>query len=134
MSNRVKILDGMVTLGQRANMKTQTWTAEYKLPGQKGRIVKTTGTQDLEEAQAIATDEFYDMVAALRRGYAPKPKLFGKIARDYLEVMQEEAEHGLRSQGTVDDFKPVLDRYLIPYFGNKPIDAITDKDIRDYAK
>jgi len=67
MGNRVKILDGAATLDQRTNMKTQTWTAEYKLPGQKGRICKSTGTRDLEQAKEIATNEFYDMVAARLR-------------------------------------------------------------------
>lgn len=83
-------------------MKTQTWTAEYKLPGQKGRICKTTGTRDLEEAKEIATDEFYDMVAALGRGWrllAPSPAILrhrpepppsGTVGRKFLP----EAEDG----------------------------------------
>lgn len=130
--NAIKLLDGQITLRQRPNMGTQTWTAEFRLPGKKGRIKKATGTRDLDKAKQIALDSFYDFVALDRQGLSPAPRNFGAATKEYLARLKAEVNLGSRTQRAYDDFEAVANRYYVPYFGKMAIDRISESDLTSY--
>jgi integrase len=57
----------------------------------------------------------------------PKPPLF----REYAEVWLHGYIKGLRRQSTFERYHDLLRRYILPVFGNRPIDEIKRREIRD---
>lgn len=133
-ANAIKLLDGQITLRQRGSMNTQTWTAEFKLPGKTGRIKKATGTRDIDEAKRVAQAEFYKLIALDQLGLDTSPKKFKRVAHEFMQVLRHEVDAGERKQRTVDDLAPIVNRYYLPFFGEKAIDTISDSDLRDYLQ
>lgn len=132
MGNVVHILDGAIALYQRLYMGTLTWTARYKIKGHKGYVTKTTGKRDLDEAKEVALEKFYELTADHRRGIAIHSRTFQRSVDAYLEDLAAAVASGKKTARTQRDNKAVIDRYLLPYFKSKAIDAIMQEHIEAY--
>ncbi|CCG42996.1 tyrosine-type recombinase/integrase [Magnetospirillum molischianum] len=132
MFDPIKILDGAVTLYQRTSNGARTWTARYKIKGAKGYVVAATGKRDLEEAKEVARERFYELTADHRRGIAIHSRTFSKAVEAYLEDQQVAFTTGKITERTMRDNKATIDRYLLPYFKGRAIEAIHQEHIEAY--
>ncbi|BAE52581.1 tyrosine-type recombinase/integrase [Paramagnetospirillum magneticum] len=132
MGNVVHILDGAVALYQREYMGTQTWTARYKIRNMKGYVTKATGKRDLEEAKDVAREKHAELTADFRRGIPIRSRTFKLAVNAYLEDLQTAVLTGKATERTMKDNKAVINRYLLPYFESKAIDAIRQEQIEAY--
>lgn len=126
------ILDGAVALYQRLDMGTQTWTARYKIRGMKGHVSKSTGKRDLEEAKEFAREKYHELSADHRRGIAIHSHTFQRAVDAYLEDLDASIALRKTTARTKRDNKAVIDRYLLPYFKTKAIDAIKQEHVEAY--
>ncbi|CAA7614679.1 conserved hypothetical protein [Magnetospirillum sp. LM-5] len=132
MGDVVHILGGSIALYQRLYMGTQTWTARYKIRGMKGYLTKTTGKRDLAEAKEVALEKHAELTADFRRGIPIRSRTFKLAVNAYLEDLQTAVLTGRATERTMKDNKAVIDRYLLPYFESKAIDAIRQEQIEAY--
>lgn len=132
MAEVVHILDGAVALYQRQYMGAQTWTARYKIRGMKGYVTCATGKRDLEEAKEVAREKHAELTADFRRGIPIQNKTFQRAVDAYLEDLAAAVASDKTKPRTQRDNKAVIDRYLLPYFKGKAIDAIRQEQIESY--
>ena len=103
-------------------------------PGGHGWHQRSTKSRDVDEARAIAEEWRDEMRFRLRHGLVLEPKTFAAVAELYCQTLRDEVALGVRNGRHLKDYLPVVERYLKPYFGNREIDSISNRDIIDYLK
>jgi integrase len=121
----IKIRDGEVVLYRRG--VSPKWQVRYKLPDNKWHRASTKRTQ-LDEARRVA-GELYDK-ARFRHseGLNAVSRRFRDVAQLTIEKMDQAVKAG-KGKRTYKDYRQAIDNYLIPFFGNKSIDKITEESI-----
>jgi hypothetical protein len=127
--NNIKLRDGDVTLYHRPDSKN--WQVEIRLPD-GGRHTGSLRSANEQIAKERAIKMFEDIYARHRYGLTTKVVSFSEAADAWIKELRAEVRAGTRKERTVIDYEPVVERYLKPYFGNKPIDAIKPSDIAQY--
>jgi hypothetical protein len=125
----IKLRDGDVTLFHRPDSKN--WQVEIRLPA-GGRHTASLRTANEKIAKDRAIEMFEDIYARHRYGLTAKVVKFSEAADAWIKELRAEVRAGSRNERTVLDYEPVVERYLKPYFGDKPIDTIKAPDIAQY--
>ena len=99
-----------------------------KLP-EKPYVYKSLQTTDEAEARQMAEDLYAEAKFKAESGMSIKRGTFKNVAGEYLEHLRSQVEGNLITEKKLNDQRKVIQRYLIPYFGSKMIDAITDADV-----
>lgn len=107
------------------------WWARFSIKGQ-GQIRIALGTADEVEAQRLAQKEYDRAVVRAEEGLLAVRSSFEKVAREYVAHLRAEVAAGEKKAYVVRDYPPIINRYFIPYFGKKAIDAITSGDVARY--
>lgn len=102
-----------------------------KLPKQ-AYVYKSLGTMDQDDAVRLAEDLFAEAKFKHENGLSVTPHTFKNVAGEYLEHLRELVDGGRVPEKKLNDQRKVIERYLIPYFGKKLTDTITDADIYRY--
>ena len=112
------VLDGDVRLFKRPNSKA--WQATFKIDGRWVRV--TTKCRQLSEAKTKARELYLEYKVRQKNGLPVVSKRFADVAAVCIAEMdkQLEASAGKKS---FRDYKIVLERYLIPYFGVSDVSA-----------
>lgn len=103
----------------------------FSIKGQ-GQIRIPLGTADESEAQLLAQREHQRAVLRAEEGLLAVKSSFEKVAREYIAQLRSEVAAGEKSAHMGKDYPPIIERYFIPYFAKKPIDAITSGEIHRY--
>lgn len=127
--NNIKLRDGDVTLYHRPDSKN--WQVEIRLPD-GGRHTGSLRTANEKVAKDKAIEMYEDIYFRHKHGLTAVVVLFKDAADAWLKELRAEVRAGSRNERTVIDYEPVVERYLKPYFGNKPIDTIKASDIAQY--
>jgi len=125
----VHILEKKATLFKRS--LTPHWHVRFKAHGKWHRV--TTKTDDLKEAKDIAVKI---VTKAWHRQEDNLPiisKRFKNVANLAIRRMQD-ADSAKQGKATYKTYIQVLNRYLIPFFGNYNIDNITQALMNDFNK
>ena len=125
----VHILEKKATLFKRS--LTPHWHVRFKAHGKWHRV--TTKTVDLKEAKDIAVKI---VTKAWHRQEDNLPiisKRFKNVANLAIRRMQD-ADSAKQGKATYKTYIQVLNRYLIPFFGNYNIDNITQALMNDFDK
>ena len=104
---------------------SNNWQARLTLDNGK-RIVKSTRTEDLEEAKERAIELYHDTKARIANNLPAQTRKFKHVAEYAIKRMQDELENGTGKQ-SYKDYISALRIWLIPYFGTTDVDKI------DYA-
>ena len=123
------ILEKKATLFKRS--LTPHWHVRFKAHGKWHRV--TTKTDDLKEAKDIAVKI---VTKAWHRQEDNLPiisKRFKNVANLAIRRMQD-ADSAKQGKATYKTYIQVLNRYLIPFFGNYNIDNITQALMNDFDK
>lgn len=124
----IKLRDGEVVLYRRPD-STQ-WQARLKLPnGRWHRISTKRG--NLTEAKRIAGEAYDRARFREQEGLAAVARRFREVAKHTIKLLEAKTAAG---QGKVayKDYVQAINNYLIPYFGQKLIDKISQDDITTF--
>ena len=107
------IIDNELLIHKRG--RSRFWQCRFKVDGEWQR--KSTGEADLDKAKKKALDLLYDAQALKRMGMPVITRKFRDIAKLAIKRLEDEAKNdrGLRKH---KDYLTVINKYLIPFFGN----------------
>ena len=123
-----RLRDGELILFRRSD--SRIW--QYKFKQESGRWYRaSTRKSVLEQAKRVAMDLHDEARYRERLGLAPAHKSFKDIAMATVEDMQRDLAAGTGKKIYVD-YCSVIERYFIPYFGDKYLQNLKHKDIADF--
>ncbi|EIF43532.1 hypothetical protein DOK_08619 [gamma proteobacterium BDW918] len=139
---------GKITLYRRddkgiGKTPSDIWYAAFKIPGMK-RVRRSLKTEYQDEAEGVAEDLYQELLHRRKKGLSFSTKSFGAIARDYLKhfrsqtelhrSLQNDKKHRLRkfSSNALKTKTPIIEKRLIPFFGDMPINSIGKHDVEKY--
>ena len=123
-----KIRDGEVVLYKRP--ESSRWQARYKLPDGKWHHISTKRA-NLADAKQIAGDAYDEARFRHKLGQPSISRRFRDVARLAIMEMDDALESG-KGKVAYKDYKLLLEKYFIPFFGSKHIDKITEEDIAKF--
>ena len=128
MTARHEILGGKVQVFKRPN--TPFWHCSATVGGHQFRA--STREEGLSQAKEFAEDWFLNLRGKDRWGGGlPKGKTFRKAAEKFLEEF-EVLTDGERSPKYVETLRGKISKHLNPFFGDKPVNEITESVVQDY--
>gem|GEM_PF-40361 len=127
-ADTVTVLDGDVRLYRRAN--SRAWQAAFKLDGRWVRV--STNCKQLSAARERARELFVEYRVRQKNGLPVISKRFADVAQVAVAEMQQQLAAGT-GKSVYRDYITVLERYLIPYFGDRFVTSIAYEDLRQFA-
>lgn len=110
--------------------KSTRWQARLRLPnGEWYRF--STGKTDVEEAKEEALKQYYTADFRQKNKLPATTRKFRRVAEFAKEQMQQELDAG-GGRVVFKDYITAIDRYLIPYFGNREVASIKARDLQDF--
>jgi integrase len=92
---------------------------------------QTTGKAALEHAIARACDLYDEARYRQRLGLAHRTHLFAHIASQCVEELRQQID--VRGKKTaLNDYVSVIERYFVPYFGERQLEELTHADIAQF--
>jgi integrase len=125
----VKLRDGDITLYTRGD--SANWYAGFRLPD-GGRLQESLKTRNKAEAKERAIARYDEIKWRRKLGLTQDTVSFSQAADAWITHLEGEVAAGTRKVRTVLDYRPVSDRYLKPFFGDKTIDSVTLSDVAKY--
>ena len=122
MSYGVKTVNVHKKLRLDKRAGSDNWYARLTLDNGK-RIVKSTKTDDLDEAKEKALELYFETQARIKNKLPAQTRKFKHVA-DYAILRMERELKETGGKQAYKDYMSALRRWLIPYFGNKDIDKI----------
>ena len=101
---------------------SENWYARLTLDNGK-RIVRSTKTDDFEEARERAIELYYETQARIKNKLPAQTRKFKHVATYAMKRMQNELDGGAGRQA-YKDYVSALRKWLIPYFGDTDIAKI----------
>jgi len=125
----VTVLDGDVRLVKRKN--SRAWQAAFKIDGRWVRV--TTKCKQLDDAKKQARELYLEYKVRQKNGLPVISKRFADVAAVCIADMQKQLDAGVGKKSW-RDYKIVLEKYFIPYFGDKFITSINYEELQQFAK
>lgn len=101
---------------------SDNWYARLTLENGK-RLVKSTKTDDLEQAKEVALQLYYEIDARVKNKLPATTRKFKDVAAHAVKRMEDEVEKGVGKQA-YRDYIQAINRWLLPYFGQTDIAKI----------
>ena len=125
----VTLLDGDVRLFKRD--RSRAWQATFKIDGRWVRV--STKNKQLDAAKKTARELYVEYQVRLKNGLPVISKRFADVAAVCIADMQKQLGAGVGKKSW-RDYKIVLEKYFIPYFGDKFITSINYEELQQFAK
>ncbi len=122
-----KVLGDKVRVYRRTG--SSVWQCATYLEGKEWRV--STKTDSLAAAKEFAEDWYFGLRGKSRNGELKKEKTFADAAKQF-QLEYEAITNGERSPRYVKDHGARLERHLLPYFGDKPLSALTAGMVQEY--
>jgi len=119
---------GRVVLYQRAGRKKSLWQARIKVPNGAGYIIKSTKTEDFNEAYRWAENFFDEMRLKQLNGKSVRGKTFAQVWKDF----EEQYPENNKAKARLELILGFLRRYAAPYFEKMRIDDINSVEITKF--
>ncbi len=107
------------------------WWVRFSIRGE-GQIRKSLETRDEAEAQRKASKLWHEANYRKENGMRAVQRSFRAVAEEFIEHMHELSRQEEQRFNRGRRIEPLVERYFIPYFDTKPIEAITDADVTRY--
>ena len=98
------------------------------------QIRKSLETDNADEAQHRAYEIWGEANYRVKNGLTAMVRPFSVVAEEFISLITLESERDERSEYHPRDWPPVIRRYLVGFFGDKPIDTIREPDIERYVE
>ncbi|WP_455976468.1 hypothetical protein [Methylorubrum populi] len=100
----------------------------------QGQFKRSLDTDDQREAERRAEAICYEATYRAKQGLTAKTHTFESVAEAYIAQILREVERGERRADQGKSEPAVIRRHFVGYFGDKPIDAVTEADLERYAE
>ena len=120
--------DGELVLYKRQH--SRVWQCRYKLFANEWHR-QTTKRTVLADAVRVASELYDEARFRERMGLAPARKSFSQIAQLTIEEMRRDLAAGTGKK-IYDDYIQVIERYLVPFFGDRQLQTLKHKDIAEF--
>ena len=117
----------------RSDTKNPVWQARVNNPQNKGYITKSLKTLDKARAIERAEEWFDDLRFREKHGLVVHARTVSQICDLYINDLKEEIDAGIRNERHLRDYRPIADRYVKGFFGNRYIDNVRQKDITAFT-
>jgi integrase len=124
----IKIRDGEVVLYRRG--LSPKWQVRYKLPDNKWHRTSTRRTQ-IVEAKRVAAEAYDKARFRHSEGLNAVSRRFRDVAKLTIEKMELAVKAG-KGKRTYRDYRQAIDNYLVPFFGSKSIDKLTEESMAEF--
>lgn len=118
-------------LFQRAG--SSKWWVRFSIKGQ-GQIRKSLDTTDQSEAHQRARKAFYEASYRAENGLTATVVKFATVAEEFIAKIEREVKRGERNVAQGQKAPAIIRRYFVGYFGDRPVDGITDRDVSAYIE
>lgn len=98
------------------------------------QIRKSLETEDPREAERKAYEVWAEAGYRAKNGLNAVAMPFAKMAETFIEQLLTEVGRGERSEHHRRDWPPVIRRYLVGFFGDRPVDGIGEPDLERYLE
>lgn len=109
-----------------------TYAMRFSIAGH-GQIRIGLRTRDKSKAYAMAERKYMETQIRAEQGLMLGVATFEKLAHEYVAELEEAAGEDPRKLKGYRYAKGVVDRYLVPFFGNRNISAVQYKDLVEYT-
>ena len=109
------------------------WWVRFSIRGE-GQIRKSLGTSDETDARRQAAKLWHEAQYRKENGLRAVQRTFRAVAEEFCNHMDLLSERGEVRYDRGDRIRPLVERYFVPFFDKKPIDAITDADAYRYLE
>lgn len=110
---------------------SKIWWMRFSIRGE-GQIRKSLATADEAEALRKANKLWHEALYRNEHGLRAVQRSFRIVAEEFCNHMDALAERGEVRHDRGNRMRPLVERYFMPFFDKKPIDAITDADVHRY--
>lgn len=125
----IKILEGAATIYRRK--PNGPWQVGFKLGAEVYRV--STKQTDVERAKRTAADLYMRARYRFEEGLPPlTTHTFKSVAQHARRELVDAIERGV-GKATYRDYIEVIDKWLIPHFGNKPITSIDNAALAEFS-
>jgi len=121
------LMGGDLHVYKREN--SRCWQCSTYLNGRNWRV--STKEESLSHAKDFAEDWYLELRGKHRAGALKTGKLFREAAAQF-EREYEVITQGQRHPRWIKRQKDIIRMHLIPFFGSKPLPAITEGDVQEY--
>lgn len=122
------IVDGKVKLFKRP--RSSYWQVAFRMGGHTVR--QSTKTEDLAEAKEVAMELYLEARILHKKGIPTVSKSFKSVAEFTVKQLQKSIDAG--GKVTYKDYIRNINKYLIPFFGNKAITSIDGEALAAFAQ
>lgn len=122
MNKSTKTIQIHKNLRLRKRKNSNNWQACLTIQGGK-RMRRSTRTDDLEDAQEVALEIYYDVKARLKNKLPAQTRKFKHVADYAIKRMESELAEGTGKQA-YKDYTSALRLWLIPFFGKVDVASI----------
>ena len=119
---------GLVSLFKRPG--SNQWQCRFKLPNDQWHSM-STNQADLEGAKESSIALYERTIAKINQELSLKSKSFKQLATEDLIAMDVALKEG-SGKAIFKDYKFVLNKYLIPFFGSYKLNQITPELVKDF--
>lgn len=118
------------TLFQRPG--SAIWSVRFSAGGKQ--IRKSLETDDADEALRRAYEIWGEASYRVKNGLTATTRPFCQVAEEFIELVISQSGSEGRGEYHPRDWPPVIRRYFVGFFGDKPIDAIREPDFDRYIE
>ena len=118
------LLDGDIRVFKRAC--SRAWQSTFKMDGTWVRV--STKCKQINEAKEAARELYLECRIRQKQGLPVFSKRFADVAAYCISDIQKQLDVGLGKK-SYRDYIIVLNRYLIPYFGDKFVTSIDYEEL-----
>lgn len=126
--NSIRLRDGEVVVYRRT--RSLIYQCRYKLADGTWHR-RSTGKAALEHAIARACDLYDESRYRQKLGLAHRAHSLAHIAGICLHELRHQIDLK-KTKSSLNDYASVIERYFIPYFGERQIEELTHSDIREF--
>lgn len=131
-SKTIEMMDGRIWIFDRTDRPTPYWYARFRVDGERKPVVRSTRKRRLDDAKEWAREYFYELVARKKIGLSIHHNSFKKAATAFLVDFDkqidlaeiESADKARRKKALYKEYEAILERYLIKFFDQTPLEAI----------
>ena len=124
----IRLRDGELVVYRRT--RTLIYQCRYKLADGTWHR-RSTGKASLEHAIASACDIYDESRYRQKLGLAHRAHSFAHIAGICLAELRHQIDLK-QTKSSLNDYASIIERYFVPYFGEKMIEQLTHTDIREF--
>ena len=133
-NNLTQLKGNRLQIYTRGDTSTAWWHARTRNPNGRGYLTKSMKTTDQATAISRAEDWHDNLQFKIDQGLIIKPRSVDQVCDIYLKELEDDIQRGDRPKRHLKDYKTLVEKYVRPYFRQRKMDAIRQKDVDEFIR